>query len=94
MCYSHGICWYDRSFWQLTPIIFNVLNDVDIAGFDISPLLQSYTPRLRFHRKLMHSALGQATVQRDVWPLQEKETRVYLNNLLDRPDAFLDDLLQ
>ena len=42
----------------------------------------------------MHSALSQAVVERDVRPMQEKDARIYLNNLLDRPDAFLEDLLQ
>jgi len=67
---------------------------LDTTGFDAFPVLQSYTPRLRFQRKLMHSALGQAIVQRDVWPLQEKETQQYLNVLLDKPDAFLDGALR
>ena len=66
----------------------------ETVGFDRSPMLQSYTPRMRLHRKLMHIALNQTTVQRDVWPLQEKETRIYLNGLLDRPEAFLKDLVQ
>lgn len=66
----------------------------DIAGFEAAPFLQSYTPRLRFQRKLMHSALSQSVVECDVWPLQEREIRIYLNNLLDQPDAFLEDLLQ
>ena len=42
----------------------------------------------------MHSALASATVQRDIWPLQQEETRIFLKNLLEQPDAFLDYLLQ
>jgi len=67
---------------------------INTTGFDIVPILQNYTSRLRFQRKIMHGALGQGVAQRDVWPLQEKETRIYLNCLLDQPDAFLEDLLQ
>ena len=63
-----------------------------VLGLNTMPILQNYTHRLRFQRKLMHSALGQATVQRDVWPLQEKETRNYLNGLLDQPEAFLEEV--
>ena len=76
-----------------TPLYDRFGTDVMI-GLDVAPVLQSYTPRLRSLRKLMHSTLSQNVVQRNVWPLQEKETRNYLNKLVDQPHAFLKDLLE
>jgi len=52
-----------------------------MIGLDVAPVLQSYTPRLRSLRKLMHSTLSQTAVQRDVWLSRSRKPEATLTNL-------------
>lgn len=63
---------------------FNTLIGSGLSVFSIS----SHHPRFKIYRKLLHSGLNPRAVQ-TYRPIQEQETRTFLQGLLNSPQNFV-----